>query len=222
MGQDGEHAALLGGKCRPPRRRGIARPYGNLYESIAKTDPRPVALQPRLPHRVDATKGALGTTTAHRSKKAPGTSVNVWLSKDPDRPAAAGTTGRKRGARSRVEWSRCRTERVALRIRPRPTTGDAQMKAMVLKKFGGPDSFELQDVAVPDVESDELLVRVIATAINPLDYQIRRGDYPEHVPLPAITGHDVSGVVEKVGTGVNDFAVGDEVFYTPRIFGPKG
>ncbi len=96
------------------------------------------------------------------------------------------------------------------------------MKAMVLKKFGGPDSFELQDVAVPDVESDELLVRVIATAINPLDYQIRRGDYPEHVPLPAITGHDVSGVVEKVGTGVNDFAVGDEVFYTPRIFGPKG
>lgn len=96
------------------------------------------------------------------------------------------------------------------------------MKAMVLKKFGGPDSFELQDVAVPDVESDELLVRVIATAINPLDYQIRRGDYPEHVPLPAITGHDVSGVVEKVGPGVNDFAVGDEVFYTPRIFGPKG
>lgn len=96
------------------------------------------------------------------------------------------------------------------------------MKAMVLRKFGGPDSFELQDVAVPDVESDELLVRVISTAINPLDYQIRRGDYPEHVPLPAITGHDVSGVVEKVGPGVNDFAVGDEVFYTPRIFGPKG
>lgn len=96
------------------------------------------------------------------------------------------------------------------------------MKAMVLKKFGGPDSFELQDVAVPEVESDELLVRVIATAINPLDYQIRRGDYPEHVPLPAITGHDVSGVVEKVGPGVNDFAVGDEVFYTPRIFAPKG
>jgi len=96
------------------------------------------------------------------------------------------------------------------------------MKAMVLTKFGGPDSFELRDVAVPDVESGELLVRVIATAINPLDYQIRRGDYPEHVPLPAITGHDVSGVVEKLGPGVSDFAVGDEVFYTPRIFGPKG
>lgn len=96
------------------------------------------------------------------------------------------------------------------------------MKAIVLTKFGGPDSFELQDVAVPETGIGELLVRVMATAINPLDYQIRRGDYPEHVPLPAITGHDVSGVVEKVGPGVTDFKVGDEVFYTPRIFGPKG
>lgn len=96
------------------------------------------------------------------------------------------------------------------------------MKAIVLQKFGGPDSFELQDVAIPDVGVGELLVRVMATAINPLDYQIRRGDYPDHVPLPAIIGHDVSGVVELVGPGVNDFKVGDEVFYTPRIFGPKG
>lgn len=96
------------------------------------------------------------------------------------------------------------------------------MKAIVLTKFGGPDSFELQDVAVPEAGIGELLVRVMATAINPLDYQIRRGDYPEDVPLPAITGHDVSGVVEKVGPGAGDFKVGDEVFYTPRIFGPKG
>lgn len=96
------------------------------------------------------------------------------------------------------------------------------MKAMVLTKFGGPDSFELQDIPVPEVGAGELLVRVVATAINPLDYQIRRGDYPDHVPLPAVTGHDVSGVVEQVGPGVTDFAVGDEVFYTPKIFGPKG
>lgn len=96
------------------------------------------------------------------------------------------------------------------------------MKAMVLTKFGGPDSFELRDVPVPELDAGELLVRVVATAINPLDYQIRRGDYPEYVPLPAITGHDVSGVVEQVGLGVTDFVVGDEVFYTPKIFGPKG
>ena len=96
------------------------------------------------------------------------------------------------------------------------------MKAMVLTKFGGPDSFELQDVAVPEASAGELLVRVHATAINPLDYQIRRGDYPSYVPLPAVIGYDVSGVVEEVGPGVVDFAVGDEVFYTPQIFGPKG
>lgn len=96
------------------------------------------------------------------------------------------------------------------------------MKAIVLKKFGGLDSFALEDVAVPEVGAGELLVRVFATAINPLDYQIRRGDYPAYVPLPAVIGHDVSGVVEKVGPGVVDFAVGDEVFYTPQIFGPKG
>lgn len=96
------------------------------------------------------------------------------------------------------------------------------MKAIVLTKFGGTESFELQDVAVPEVGIGELLVRVMATAINPLDFQIRRGDYPEYVPLPAITGHDVSGVVEKVGPGATDFKAGDEVFYTPQIFGPKG
>jgi NADPH:quinone reductase len=96
------------------------------------------------------------------------------------------------------------------------------MKAMVLTKFGGPDSFELKDVAVPEVCAGELLVRVLATAINPLDYQIRRGDYPDYVRLPAVIGHDVSGVVEKVGSGVADFKAGDEVFYTPQIFCPKG
>ncbi|SFQ27994.1 NADPH:quinone reductase [Variovorax sp. OK605] len=96
------------------------------------------------------------------------------------------------------------------------------MKAIVLKKFGGPESFELQEVAVPEAGAGEMLVCVLATAINPLDCQIRRGDYSGHVPLPAIIGHDVSGIVEKIGPGASDFAVGDEVFYTPQIFGPKG
>ncbi|WP_264004382.1 alcohol dehydrogenase catalytic domain-containing protein, partial [Mycolicibacterium sphagni] len=39
-----------------------------------------------------------------------------------------------------------------------------------------------------------------ATAVNPLDYQIRRGDYADYVPLPAIIGHDISGVIEEVGS----------------------
>lgn len=96
------------------------------------------------------------------------------------------------------------------------------MKAIVLTAFGGVENLQLQEVPVPAVDAGELLVRVIATSINPLDYQIRRGDYPDAVPLPAVIGHDVSGVVERVGAGVHDFKPGDEVFYTPKIFGPKG
>lgn len=96
------------------------------------------------------------------------------------------------------------------------------MKAMVLGKFGGFDAFEMRDVAVPPVGPGQVRVRVHATAINPLDYQIRRGDYVEHVPLPAITGHDVSGVVEEKGTDVSAFDIGDAVYYTPRIFGGPG
>lgn len=96
------------------------------------------------------------------------------------------------------------------------------MKAMILKSFGGPDSFELSDVSKPVPQAGQVLVRVHATSINPLDYQVRRGDYPDLVPLPAITGHDVSGVVESIGPGVSAFAPGDEVWYTPQIFDGQG
>ena len=96
------------------------------------------------------------------------------------------------------------------------------MKAMLLKSFGGPESFELRDLPKPVPHAGQVLVRVHATSINPLDFQVRRGDYPDLVPLPSITGHDVSGVVEAVGPGVTSFAPGDEVWYTPQIFDGPG
>lgn len=96
------------------------------------------------------------------------------------------------------------------------------MKAVVLENFGGYDAFALRDVPVGTVGPRQVRVRVHATALNPLDYQIRRGDYTEHVLLPAIIGHDVSGVVEEVGSDVTEFGVGDEVYYTPKIFGGPG
>lgn len=96
------------------------------------------------------------------------------------------------------------------------------MKAAMLKLFGGPESFELCDVPKPVPGAGQVLVRVHATSINPLDYQVRRGDYSDLVPLPAITGHDVSGVVEDVGPGVTVFSPGDEVWYTPQIFDGPG
>ena len=96
------------------------------------------------------------------------------------------------------------------------------MKAMILKAFGGPEAFELSEVPKPVPGAGQVLVRVHATSINPLDYQVRRGDYVDYVPLPAITGHDVSGVVEEVGPGVKSFVPGDEVWYTPQIFDGPG
>ncbi|KQY40756.1 zinc-dependent alcohol dehydrogenase family protein [Rhizobium sp. Root483D2] len=96
------------------------------------------------------------------------------------------------------------------------------MKAMILHSFGGPEAFKLRDVPTPVPHAGQVLVRVHATSINPLDYQVRRGDYRDLVPLPAITGHDVSGVVEAVGPGVTMFSPGDEVWYTPQIFDGPG
>lgn len=96
------------------------------------------------------------------------------------------------------------------------------MKAVVLTSFGGPEAFELREVPEPVPQAGQVLVRVHATSINPLDYQARRGDYADLVPLPAITGHDVSGVVEAVGPGVTAFSPGDEVWYTPQIFDGPG
>lgn len=96
------------------------------------------------------------------------------------------------------------------------------MKAAVLARFGGVDAFELREVSVPQVGPREVRVRVYASAVNPLDYQIRRGDYADYVALPAIIGHDISGVIEEVGSHVSEFGVGDAVYYTPQIFGGPG
>jgi NADPH:quinone reductase len=98
----------------------------------------------------------------------------------------------------------------------------SNMKAVVLTRFGDSAAFELREVPVPTVGPRQVRVRVHATALNPLDYQIRRGDYADYVPLPAIIGHDISGVVEQAGSDVTEFAVGDEVYYTPQIFGKAG
>lgn len=96
------------------------------------------------------------------------------------------------------------------------------MKAVVLARFGGTGAFDVRDVPVPEVAPRQVRVRVHATAVNPLDVQIRRGDYADNVALPAIIGHDISGVIEEVGSHVTEFRVGDEVYYTPQIFGGAG
>jgi NADPH:quinone reductase-like Zn-dependent oxidoreductase len=93
---------------------------------------------------------------------------------------------------------------------------------MIIKDFGGPEVFEQREVSKPVPKPKQVLVKVLATSVNPLDYQTRRGDYKAFVQLPAIIGSDVSGIVEAVGEAVTGFEVGDEVYYTPQIFGGDG
>ncbi|RYE54215.1 MAG: NADPH:quinone oxidoreductase [Sphingobacteriales bacterium] len=96
------------------------------------------------------------------------------------------------------------------------------MKAAVLKKFGSVENFEIVEVPIPKPGFREVLVRVYASSVNPLDYQVRRGDYKNELDLPVITGHDISGEIVEIGAGVENFKVGDQVYYTPEIFKGQG
>lgn len=87
------------------------------------------------------------------------------------------------------------------------------MKAMILPAFGGaPDSFQLATLANPAPRAGEVLVRVVAASVNPVDTKIRKNGGPAAPNLPAVLGCDVAGVVVALGEGVEGFAVGDRVF----------
>src|SRR5581483_7170206 len=85
------------------------------------------------------------------------------------------------------------------------------MKAVRLHEFGGPSVLHFEEAPTPEPASDQVLIRVHAAGINPVDGKIRTGTFHGYRPeLPAILGRDVSGVVEK--SGVKDFSKGAEVF----------
>jgi len=92
------------------------------------------------------------------------------------------------------------------------------MKAMTIHGYGGADVFREEDVPKPVPRSRDVLVRVCAAAVNPVDWKIRSGGQRNIIRLsfPWILGLDVSGVVEAVGPGVTRFRVGDEVWSSPR------
>ena len=94
------------------------------------------------------------------------------------------------------------------------------MRAMVTQEFGGPDAFKERDTQKPEAGAGEVLVRVYASGTNPIDAKLRADGSFAGLEPPVILGADVSGVVEEVGPGVTDFEAGDEVYYTPEIFGP--
>jgi NADPH2:quinone reductase len=91
---------------------------------------------------------------------------------------------------------------------------------MVTPKFGGPELFEERDVERPSPGPGQVLVRVLAAGTNPVDAKLRADGSFAGLEPPVILGADVSGIVEEVGPGVTDLVPGDEVYYTPEIFGP--
>ena len=91
---------------------------------------------------------------------------------------------------------------------------------MIIPEFGGPDLFEERDVERPESGPGEVLVRVVAAGTNPIDAKLRAAGGSRGLEAPVVLGADVSGVVEEVGPGVTDLAAGDEVYYTPEVFGP--
>jgi NADPH:quinone reductase-like Zn-dependent oxidoreductase len=88
------------------------------------------------------------------------------------------------------------------------------MKAVVIRKYGGPEELKFEDFPDPELAPGEVLVKTFAASINPFDVKIRSGAVQDWVPLefPAILGLDVSGTVTAVGAGVKSFTVGDKVF----------
>jgi NADPH:quinone reductase-like Zn-dependent oxidoreductase len=87
------------------------------------------------------------------------------------------------------------------------------MKAVVLHEYGGPDKLKYEAVPDPVAGQGEVLVRVAASSVTPIDYKMRSGEAKNLFPLelPAILGRDFSGIVRAVGERVSGFAPGDKV-----------
>jgi len=88
------------------------------------------------------------------------------------------------------------------------------MKAIVVHQYGGPEVLKFEDYPDPVPVPGEVLVRVAATSVNPIDYKRRAGLTKDFYPLnfPGLIGVDIAGTVVKLGPGVEDFSVGDRVF----------
>src|SRR5215213_7885760 len=91
------------------------------------------------------------------------------------------------------------------------------MRAFVVEHYGK-DGLRAADVPEPEVRDGDVLVKVSAASVNPLDTMVRNGEFKRLLKYrtPFVLGHDVAGVVTRVGSAVRDFHVGDEIYARPR------
>jgi NADPH:quinone reductase-like Zn-dependent oxidoreductase len=95
----------------------------------------------------------------------------------------------------------------------------ATMKAVRIHGYGGPEILKYEDAPRPEVSEGEVLVRIHAAGVNPVDWKIRAGYMRgfRDFPIPFILGWDFSGVIEQVGPAVTGWKPGDEVYARPDI-----
>lgn len=94
------------------------------------------------------------------------------------------------------------------------------MKAFTVKKYGKKETLHLTDVSEPKVNENEVFVQIHSAGVNLLDSLIRNGEFKIFLPYktPFVNGHDMAGIVTKVGSKVSKFKVGDEVYARPADF----
>lgn len=92
------------------------------------------------------------------------------------------------------------------------------MKAFVVDRYKKMGTLRLADMPAPELRDDDVLVEIHATSVNPLDSKVRDGEFKLFLPYrpPFILGHDVAGIVTRVGPRVSRFKVGDQVYARPR------
>ena len=88
------------------------------------------------------------------------------------------------------------------------------MRALILSRYGGSEHTALTDLPEPSPRAGEILIRVHAAGLNPVDYKTRAGALKviRNYRLPIVMGSELAGVVEAIGPGVMRFAKGDRVF----------
>jgi NADPH:quinone reductase-like Zn-dependent oxidoreductase len=88
------------------------------------------------------------------------------------------------------------------------------MKAIRIHEYGGPQVLKYEDAPLPEPAQGEVLVRIHAAGVNPVDWKVREGYLKQFIPhkLPLVPGWDLSGTVERPGPGVNEFVAGDAVY----------
>lgn len=94
------------------------------------------------------------------------------------------------------------------------------MKAFIIRKYSKQEGLQLADMPVPIISENDVLVEIHAAGLNLLDSKIKTGEFKLILPyqLPLIMGHDLAGVVTRIGKKVKRFKVGDEVYARPADF----